>query len=92
MRCLCAGCCAAVFAGVVAWKLYDTYGFPVDLTRLMAEERNMSIDMEGFQAAKKLAQVRTGGPCWVGIMVGRCYFAAENYSCTHVFTSQFRLW
>ncbi|MBL8757785.1 MAG: alanine--tRNA ligase, partial [Phycisphaerae bacterium] len=31
-----------------AFKLYDTYGFPVDLTLLMAEERGLKVDMDGF--------------------------------------------
>ncbi|MBM3262419.1 MAG: alanine--tRNA ligase, partial [candidate division Zixibacteria bacterium] len=35
--------------GVETFKLYDTYGFPADLTRLMAEERNMTVDMAGFE-------------------------------------------
>jgi len=35
--------------GIDAFQLYDTYGFPVDLTRLMLEERGYDIDMEGFQ-------------------------------------------
>jgi len=43
--------------GDVAWRLYDTYGFPVDLTTLMVEERNMSIDMDAYEEAKKMAQV-----------------------------------
>ncbi|MGK7313600.1 MAG: alanine--tRNA ligase [Candidatus Longimicrobiales bacterium M2_2A_002] len=38
-------------AGEDAFRLYDTYGFPIDLTRLMAEERGYTVDMEGFQAA-----------------------------------------
>jgi alanyl-tRNA synthetase len=37
--------------GEVLFKLYDTYGFPVDLTRIMAEERNLRIDEAGFEAA-----------------------------------------
>lgn len=47
------------FPGDIAWRLYDTYGFPLDLTRLMAEECKLSIDMEGFEEAKLRAQVHT---------------------------------
>jgi len=46
-----------IITGNIAWRLYDTYGFPVDLTMLMVEERNMSIDMDGYEEAKKMAQV-----------------------------------
>ena len=38
-----------VFPGSAVFQLYDTYGFPVDLTRLMAEEKGMEVDMEGFE-------------------------------------------
>ena len=37
-----------VLGGEVVFKLYDTYGFPVDLTRLMAEERGVTVDEETF--------------------------------------------
>lgn len=43
--------------GDVAWRLYDTYGFPVDLTQLMSEEKGLSIDMIAYEEAKKQAQV-----------------------------------
>ena len=46
-----------------AFKLHDTYGFPIDLTRIMAEERGLKVDIEGFdtlmEKAKELA--RSGG-------------------------------
>ena len=37
------------FPGSAVFQLYDTYGFPVDLTRLMAEEKGMDVDMAGFE-------------------------------------------
>lgn len=43
--------------GDVAWRLYDTYGFPVDLTQLMAEEKDLKVDMIGYEESKKQAQV-----------------------------------
>jgi alanyl-tRNA synthetase len=49
--------------GEDAFKLYDTFGFPIDLTQLMAEERGLSVDKTGFdnllKEAKELA--RRGG-------------------------------
>ncbi len=39
---------AGKVTGEFAFKLYDTYGFPVDLTALLAEERGLDIDMERF--------------------------------------------
>ena len=41
----------SVIGGEDAFRLYDTYGFPVDLTRIMAEEQDLAVDMAGFEAA-----------------------------------------
>lgn len=42
-----------VLAGDSAFKLYDTYGFPIDLTIEILEEKNFTVDEEGFAAAMK---------------------------------------
>ncbi|KNC82477.1 alanyl-tRNA synthetase [Sphaeroforma arctica JP610] len=47
--------------GAVAWKLYDTYGFPVDLVTLMAEERGVQVDMAGYEASKEEAKLISQG-------------------------------
>jgi len=39
--------------GEIAFKLYDTYGFPVDLTADVARERGLTVDMEGFEIKMK---------------------------------------
>lgn len=38
-----------VISGAFAFTLFDTYGFPIDLTLLMAKEKDFDVDMEGFQ-------------------------------------------
>lgn len=47
--------------GADVWRLYDTFGFPVDLTRLMAEERGLAIDEQEFEAARLKAKEASKG-------------------------------
>lgn len=44
-------------AGSDAFMLYDTYGFPLDLTVILAEEKNLTVDTEGFE--KEMAKQKT---------------------------------
>ena len=59
----------SVFAGSVAFKLYDTFGFPVDLTADLCRERGVALDNEGFEAEmeRQRAQSREA---WKGGDVG----------------------
>ncbi len=42
-----------------AFRLHDTYGFPIDLTQLMAEERGLTVDVEGFYRLMEEARERS---------------------------------
>ncbi|MDN7127623.1 alanine--tRNA ligase [Pseudidiomarina terrestris] len=48
----------SVIPGDVVFKLYDTYGFPVDLTADIAREKELSIDVEGFEQAMEAQRKR----------------------------------
>ncbi|MPM49712.1 Alanine--tRNA ligase [bioreactor metagenome] len=66
-----------VFSGADAFKLYDTYGFPIDLTVEMLEEEGMSVDRAGFDELMEQQRVRArkarealGDVAWAGIDLG----------------------
>jgi alanyl-tRNA synthetase len=46
-------------SGEDAFRLYDTYGFPIDLTQLMAAEKGIGVDEAGFEQAMKTQQTRS---------------------------------
>ncbi|WP_291077476.1 alanine--tRNA ligase [Empedobacter sp. UBA5528] len=45
--------------GDFAFELYDTFGFPIDLTELMAREKGMKVDMDGFDLALEQQKARS---------------------------------
>ena len=66
-----------VFSGADAFKLYDTYGFPIDLTVEMAEDEGMSVDQAAFDQNMKEQKERArearkalGDLAWAGIDLG----------------------
>ena len=52
-----------MISGSDAFKLYDTFGFPLDLTELMARERGLSVDLDGFtnEMEQQRARARSAG-------------------------------
>ncbi len=65
-----------VIDGEAAFEMYDTYGFPIDLTRLLAEEKNLKVDEEGFQKALAAQKERSKADAqkavgdWVDLIPG----------------------
>ncbi|MBS0201201.1 MAG: alanine--tRNA ligase [Proteobacteria bacterium] len=66
-----AGRTDGVIRGEDAFRLYDTYGFPLDLTQDMARERDMSVDVDGFNAAmdEQKRKAREGGKFGGGLVL-----------------------
>jgi alanyl-tRNA synthetase len=54
-------------SGEAVFKLYDTYGFPVDLTADMARERGLSVDQEGFEKAMEAQRERARAASKFGV-------------------------
>lgn len=50
-----------LFDGATVFKLYETYGFPTDLTELLCKERNLHIDWESYKTAESLHKERSAG-------------------------------
>ncbi len=66
------------FSGEDAFKLYDTYGFPIDLTIEMVQEQNMEVDLEEFhrqmeaqRARARKAREALGDLGWAGVEFGK---------------------
>jgi alanyl-tRNA synthetase len=51
----------STFRGDVAFKLYDTYGFPVDLTQVILQERSLDLDMPGYDSALAEQKAKSEG-------------------------------
>ncbi|MDR1102823.1 MAG: alanine--tRNA ligase [Tannerella sp.] len=73
-----------ILSGADAFALYDTYGFPLDLTELILRENGMEVDLDGFQRemrkqkerARNAAAVETGD--WVTLKSGETQFVGYD--------------
>ncbi|MCH2147869.1 MAG: alanine--tRNA ligase [Phycisphaerales bacterium] len=60
---------ATIIEGEVAFQLHDTYGFPIDLTEVMATERGLTVDRAAYEARMEQARAQSrGGTASVGGM------------------------
>ncbi len=75
-----------VLKGSDAFELYDTFGFPIDLTRLICAERNMEVDETGFtkelekQKTRSRAAAVTETGDWVNVHEGQTRFVGYDQS------------
>ena len=74
----------SVFSGADAFKLYDTYGFPIDLTAEMVDEQGMTVDEDAFQKLMQEQKTRArearkalGDLGWAGVEFGKEMPATE---------------
>ena len=52
-----------MISGVGAFKLHDTYGFPIDLTQVIAEEAGAAVDLAGFEQSLESQRRRSRAVC-----------------------------
>ncbi|KAK1366228.1 hypothetical protein POM88_041789 [Heracleum sosnowskyi] len=70
-------------SGQDAFLLWDTYGFPLDLTLLMAEERGLTVDVDGYNKAMNEARERSRN-AQNKVDYVRRKLIAPNHTCTHM--------
>lgn len=67
-----------VIPGEVVFKLYDTYGFPTDLTADIAREKELELDMDGFEQAMEAQRARARAASKFGTVDTESYQIDEN--------------
>ena len=76
-----------IIPGRVAFRLYDTFGFPIELTQEMAEENGMKVDVEGFKEAEKKHQELsrdTSGQQFKGGLIDHSEITTQYHTATHL--------
>ncbi|MDR1306399.1 MAG: alanine--tRNA ligase [Treponema sp.] len=83
-----------IMSGRLAFKLYDTYGFPIELTEELAREQGMTVNREEFDEAFKKHQELSrsqGGQVFKGGLVDQGEMAVKYHTATHLLHRALRM-
>lgn len=76
-----------IIPGRVAFRLYDTFGFPIELTEEYAAENGMKVDVEGFKEAEKKHQAESrdlSGQVFKGGLADHSEITTKYHTATHL--------
>ena len=82
-----------VISGKAAFRLFDTFGFPLEITKELAEERGYSVDEEGFKAAFEEHQEKSrtaSAGTFKGGLADNSYESAKLHTATHLLMAGLR--
>ena len=76
-----------IISGKAAFRLFDTFGFPIELTKELAKERGYDVDTEGFEAANREHQEKSrsaSAGAFKGGLADSSYENAKLHTATHI--------
>lgn len=78
--------------GAVAFRLHDTFGFPIELTQELAKEQNITVDMQGYKKAFEEHQNRSraGATVFKGGLAGHSEIETRYHTCAHLVLATLR--
>jgi len=82
-----------IISGKASFRLFDTFGFPIDLTRELAKERGYEVDMVGFEEANKKHQEESrsaSAGTFKGGLADSSYENAKLHTATHIMLAGLR--
>ena len=79
---------------ITAFHLYDTYGFPIELTKELADERGLSVDIKGFEekfkAHQELSRTASSGK-FKGGLAGNSEIETKYHTATHLLNAALKV-
>lgn len=83
-----------IIDATLAFRLYDTYGFPIELTEELAKERNLTVDVDGykekFKAHQELSRTASSGK-FKGGLAGNSEIETRYHTATHLLNAALKI-